>query len=353
MIQPFFSICIPNYNYANYIGGTIQSVLDQTCQDFEIIVADNASTDDSISVVEGFQDERIRLVKNRFNIGFAPNLQRASQPARGKYMLMLSSDDRMRPNALEIYQQVLIDLGETAQSSILFAEAVTIDSHGKAIPAPVLQPGYYQDLFNSTHSLPDGRKYLLYAGMEVLKAVTLRLCSAGPFLSMLYPRTMYEVVEGYNSIHMTDPDTYFAHKLLALEPQVAWVREPLFEYRVHAGNQLGIQKQQASIKKQIDKYMFTLEIPDPLLTKLEIERQELIRAFIYRYCVKEGFEYLSHGVYAQALKGLMFGLATYAGVMLRTPRAYGLAILLSTGPLAPPLTRLVRDVFRGLGGRDE
>jgi len=72
MNSPFFSICIPNYNYAQYIGETIQSVLDQTCQDFEIIVADNASTDESVSVVEGFHDARIRLVRNRYNIVFAP-----------------------------------------------------------------------------------------------------------------------------------------------------------------------------------------------------------------------------------------------------------------------------------------
>ena len=53
---PFFSICIPNYNYARYVGETIQSVLDQSFQDFEVIVADNASTDDSVQVVRSFQD---------------------------------------------------------------------------------------------------------------------------------------------------------------------------------------------------------------------------------------------------------------------------------------------------------
>lgn len=353
MKTPTFSICIPNYNYAQYVGDTIQSVLDQSYPHFEIIVADNASTDNSVDVVKSFTDKRIRLVQNRYNIGFAPNLQRASELAHGKYMLMISSDDRMCPNALDVYQQVLVDLGEVAQHSILFAEALKIDSHGQVIPEPVLQPAYYQELPSAKHSLSNGREYQLYAGRDVLQMVTRRLCAAGPFLSMLYPRTMFESVEGYNSVHLTDPDTHFAHKLLALEPHVAWVRQALFEYRVHENNQFSLQKKQGSIKKPIDKYLLTLEIPDFVLNKLGMKRQELVRAFICRYCVNEGFEYLSHGAYAQAWKGLMFGITTYPGTVLRTPRAYGMAALLALGPWAAPVTRLVRNLFRHLGGHDE
>ena len=61
---PSFSICIPNYNYAQYIGQTIESVLNQTYQNFEIIVVDNASTDNSVEVVKAFIDPRIKLYKN-------------------------------------------------------------------------------------------------------------------------------------------------------------------------------------------------------------------------------------------------------------------------------------------------
>ena len=353
MTQPAFSICIPNYNYANYVGETIQSVLDQTCQDFEIIVADNASTDGSVAVVENIRDDRIRLVLNQYNIGFAPNLQRASESARGKYMLMLSSDDRMRPDALETYRQVLLDLGETAQRCILFADVLTIDGHGRNLSGPVPQPAYYRELPGLKHSLPNGTEYDLYDGWDVLKTVTQRLCAAGPFLSMLYPRAMFEAVEGYNSVHLTDPDTHFAHKLLALGSHVVWVRQTLFDYRVHQNNQLSLQKSQSSIKKPIDKYLYTLEISDHLLDKLGLERQDLIEAFIYRYCVNESLHYLAHGNYAQAWKGLMFGLTVYPSAVLRTPRACALAALLATGPLAAPATRLARNIFRRLGGQDE
>jgi glycosyltransferase involved in cell wall biosynthesis len=354
MSQPLFSICIPNYNYANYIGETIQSVLDQTFQDFEIIVADNASTDDSISVVERFKDERIRIIRNRYNIGFAPNLQRASEPARGKFMLMLSSDDRMRPGALATYQQILAELGTSAQYSILFAEAYQIDNRGQMVASGhVRQPDYYRELSCDSQTLPDGREYLRYAGRDVFKAVTRRLCAAGPFLSMLYPRSMFESVEGYNNVHLTDPDTHFTHKLLNLTSQVVWISEKLFEYRVHESNQFSLQKQQASIKKPIDKYLYTLDISEQLLSELGLKRQDIIKAFIYRYCVNESFHYLGRGAYAQAWKGLLFGFTTYPITVLKNPRAYALAALLATGPLSAALTRLTRNTFRGLGGQDE
>ena len=99
MKEPTFSICIPNYNYGRYIGDTIQSVLDQSYPHFEIIVADNASTDNSVEVVQSFNDPRIRLVQNRYNVGFGPNLQRATMHARHDFVNLLSSDDQMnRPS---------------------------------------------------------------------------------------------------------------------------------------------------------------------------------------------------------------------------------------------------------------
>ena len=81
-IQVRFSVCIPNYNYGRYIGQTLESVLSQSYPHFEVIVADNASTDDSVRVVESFHDPRVRLIRNQYNIGFAPNRQTAPAVAK-------------------------------------------------------------------------------------------------------------------------------------------------------------------------------------------------------------------------------------------------------------------------------
>ncbi len=92
-----FSVCIPNYNYERFLGRTIQSVRDQMGAEFEILVSDNASTDRSMDIVRGFADPRIRWRVNRCNVGFAGNLDRAARLAEGERMIMLSSDDLMRP----------------------------------------------------------------------------------------------------------------------------------------------------------------------------------------------------------------------------------------------------------------
>ena len=83
----FFSICIPNYNYSKYIEETINSVLDQDFENYEIIVVDNDSTDESWEIIKRYSDhKKVKIFKNNFNIGFAPNLQKVTEKARGKFM---------------------------------------------------------------------------------------------------------------------------------------------------------------------------------------------------------------------------------------------------------------------------
>jgi glycosyltransferase involved in cell wall biosynthesis len=96
------SVIIPCYNRGKYIGKAIDSVLRQTYQDFEIIVVDNGSTDNSIEVVEEYckKDKRIHLIKNTINI-IALSLNKGLKAAKGKYYAQLDSDDEYAPDCLE------------------------------------------------------------------------------------------------------------------------------------------------------------------------------------------------------------------------------------------------------------
>lgn len=106
-----YSICIPNFNYEVYLRRTLASALGQTLSDLEVVVSDNASTDGSVSVVRACHDPRLRLRVNRRNVGFSGNLDRVAGMARGEFMLLLSSDDLMRPEALSVYDSLLGVLG--------------------------------------------------------------------------------------------------------------------------------------------------------------------------------------------------------------------------------------------------
>lgn len=99
--HPEVSVCIPVYNTEAYIGEAIRSTLSQTFRDFELIVLDNKSTDNTLKVVGKFNDKRMRVVKHKKNLGAEANWNAALREARGEFIKILCADDFMYPDCLE------------------------------------------------------------------------------------------------------------------------------------------------------------------------------------------------------------------------------------------------------------
>lgn len=95
------SIIMPSYNTGRYISKSIGSVLAQTYTNWELIIVDDCSTDDTDSVVRQFDDPRIRFLKNEKNSGAALSRNRALREAQGKWIAFLDSDDIWVANKLE------------------------------------------------------------------------------------------------------------------------------------------------------------------------------------------------------------------------------------------------------------
>lgn len=96
------SVIMPSYNTAEYIKETIQSVLAQTYDNWELIIVDDCSTDNTDEVVADFlSDTRIRYIKNDINSGAALSRNRALREANGKWIAFLDSDDLWEPQKLE------------------------------------------------------------------------------------------------------------------------------------------------------------------------------------------------------------------------------------------------------------
>lgn len=95
------SIITPSYNTARFIAETINCVLAQTYTNWELIIVDDCSTDDTDAVVVGFTDQRIRYLKNEKNSGAAVSRNRALREAKGKWIAFLDSDDLWEPTKLE------------------------------------------------------------------------------------------------------------------------------------------------------------------------------------------------------------------------------------------------------------
>lgn len=95
------SVIMPSYNTGKYIGKSIESVINQTYSNWELIIVDDCSDDDTEEVVSVFKDERIKYFKNAFNSGAAISRNRALREAKGRWIAFLDSDDIWKPTKLE------------------------------------------------------------------------------------------------------------------------------------------------------------------------------------------------------------------------------------------------------------
>ncbi len=100
-IKPLISICIPVYNAEFFISETIQSVLNQSFIDFEIVITDNCSTDKTEAIIKSFNNNKIKYFKNSSNLGAEKNWNKSLELASGKYIKLLCADDILYPTCIE------------------------------------------------------------------------------------------------------------------------------------------------------------------------------------------------------------------------------------------------------------
>lgn len=140
--MPAVSIIIPSYNHERFIEECIQSVLNQTFQDFEIIITDDASTDHTVDIIEQFQDPRIRIFRHFKNKGASVTANHCITQSSGKYIAMLSSDDAWRPNKLETQVDYL---EKHPEIGAVFGKVDWVDEAGRHLLSSRLP---YMDAFN-------------------------------------------------------------------------------------------------------------------------------------------------------------------------------------------------------------
>lgn len=100
MTAPRVTVLMPVYNGAHYLADSIRSILGQTFSDFEFLIIDDGSTDESVAIIQGIDDPRIRLVHNGSNLGISASLNRGLDLARGEFVARMDADDISRPERL-------------------------------------------------------------------------------------------------------------------------------------------------------------------------------------------------------------------------------------------------------------
>lgn len=126
--NPFVTVLMALYNGGSYLKQSIQSVLNQTCRDFEFLIINDCSTDDSLLTIESFQDKRIRVHHNAGNLGQTKSLNVGLKLAKGDYIARIDADDIALPQWLETQ---LDKVKKCPSYSVVSSYAFVIDEQNK------------------------------------------------------------------------------------------------------------------------------------------------------------------------------------------------------------------------------
>lgn len=132
MAQPKISVCIPVFNGKDFIEEAINSVLNQNFTDYELLIIDNHSTDNTVNIIKKFNDTRIKLIINPENFGLIPNWNKALENAKGKYIKILPADDFIYQGCL-LKQSEILDKDINEEISMVCSRRNIIDNSGKIL----------------------------------------------------------------------------------------------------------------------------------------------------------------------------------------------------------------------------
>ena len=137
--QPKVTVIMPAYNASHFIDAAIRSVMAQTVDDWELLVIDDGSRDDTCKIVEGLaaEDSRVKLLRNEKNMGVANTRNRGLSLCRGKFVAFLDSDDIWLPEKL----QKQLDLLDSTGADLCYTSYGIMDTAGAQSRGDYLVPG--------------------------------------------------------------------------------------------------------------------------------------------------------------------------------------------------------------------
>lgn len=214
MNEPKISVLLPAYNHEWYLKETIESVLNQTFQNFELLISDDCSTDGSVRIIKGFTDERIKKVFFKDNKGTVRALNHLLSIAKGEYIAVIGSDDVWEADKLEKQLEIL----ERDKSiAACFSRAIIIDEKSNVVD-------------NSTVFSNETFDFENYSRTRMLRELFLsgnRFCHSSVLIRSDVHRQVGEYNVAYRQLH--DYDLWVR---LLLNNKIFIIESPLVRYRV-------------------------------------------------------------------------------------------------------------------------
>ena len=229
---------MPVYNAEKYLNETIDSILDQTYDDFEFLIIDDGSTDRSLQILNSYNDPRIKVFKNEKNIGYIQTLNKLLELAKGEYIARQDNDDISFPNRIEKQVHFLnnnVDIGLCGTNAYVFG------NKKKKTMMPICDN--------------EIRAYMI---------INSPFCHP----TIMYRKSIFEElgVAKYDE-SLCPAEDYAMWFEISKKTKLANLTEPLLKYRWHENNtsqlKKNIQIEKAdNIRKHILKFTFLIEISD-------------------------------------------------------------------------------------------
>ncbi|MCI8645992.1 MAG: glycosyltransferase family 2 protein [Firmicutes bacterium] len=220
MYEPLVTICIPNYNYGRYLRTCLESILKQTYANLEVHFSDNASTDDSYEIAQEYRKKfrekgiYFKVLENKRTVTSDKNSKLAAQDAEGEYICTLASDDAIKPTFVE---RCVAVLEHNPDVGTVITHREEMDDDGGIYQIP---PFYNADCIVDSESQAAVH---MMAGIAIPGQRVVR-------------KSVLNQVKPYLREFQVAGDWY-DNFLYALAGKVAYITEPLCQYRVHRGNE--------------------------------------------------------------------------------------------------------------------
>ncbi len=212
MSQPFFSVVLPVYNVEAYLAECIESVLTQTFTDWELVIIDDVSTDQTPKIIRSYMEKnnKIQMIQNDQNIKSGPSTNHGIEKSAGRWICRLDGDDKYHPEFLERFFWH-IQPHQHRDDCFFTSRVRIIDSDGKNI---------------IDVELPGAKKVERLVWMENV------ICQS----ATSYPRALWEKVGGYPMSQSEPDDRALWKKFLKAGAGLHVIPEVLVDYRIHFKN---------------------------------------------------------------------------------------------------------------------
>lgn len=278
--RPLVSVRIPNYNYGRYLEYCLNSVLQQTYDNFEVFFRDNDSTDNSYDIALEYQEKfRKRgifcsVVRNKRNVGSDKNSDLLNRNTEGNLQYVLASDDAIRPDFLEKTVEVF---EKYPRVGMVMTNREEIDDDGRIYPVPP---------FYNESCIVDG---------ESQAAVFMMAGIAIPGQRIFRRDALLKTGKYYGRNYRVAGDWYY-NFLKSCTADIAYLREPLCQYRIHRGNETNVSEN--SLNGIFEHYLLINEfvrVSKQFHYKKPAQRYDEAVDKLAHMCKRYAINFLKHG----------------------------------------------------------